>query len=207
MAQISAANQNAFLARWTRGLFSGPRHAETFCQKVRSEEQAAASQGVLLILAEEPADTDSGAQDGMFGELEVSVDERERIVSDRAKLVKKIEKLSVAGEILTEIAAMAPELALVLSGAHGGIPGNRLRIDHLKTVAAKASTQIRQAAAVAQAPGRAPRGSRRTRRPPPSSPSPPRRPPTAGGRGLGPPEAPPEPRPTRVGYREIEAVW
>jgi ParB family chromosome partitioning protein len=151
VAQISTANQNAFLARWTRGLFSGPRDAEAFCTKVRAEEQAAASQGVLLILAEEPADSDSGEQEGMFGELEVSVDERERIVSERAKLVKKIEKLSVAGEILTEIAAMDPaELAILLSGAHGGIPGNRLRIDHLKTVAAKASTNIRQAAAVAQ---------------------------------------------------------
>ncbi|WP_225846914.1 ParB/RepB/Spo0J family partition protein [Streptomyces sp. HPF1205] len=151
VAQVSQPNQNAFLARWTRGLFSGPRDAEAFCQKVRSEEQAAASQGVLLVLAEEAAHTSTDMQEGMFGELEVPVDERERVATERAKLVRKIDRLSVAGEILTEIAAMDPaELALLLSGAHGGIPGNRLKVDHLKTVAAKASTNIRQAAAVAQ---------------------------------------------------------
>ncbi|MFZ3595064.1 ParB/RepB/Spo0J family partition protein [Streptomyces sp. BH104] len=150
VAQISAANQQAFIARWTRGQFPSIRDAETFCQKVRSEEEQAKSQSVMFVLADEEAATGSGER-SMFPELELSVDERERIVSDRHKLVKKIEKLSVAGEILTEIAAMDPaELALLLSGAHGGIPGNRMRIDHLKNIAAKASTNIRQASAVAE---------------------------------------------------------
>ncbi|MFE4796216.1 ParB/RepB/Spo0J family partition protein [Streptomyces sp. NPDC056708] len=150
VSQISEKNQNAFIARWARGLFSGQRDAEAFCTKVRAEEAAAASQSVMFVLAEEVHDPDNESQGGMFAELELSIDERDQIASDRKALVRKIDNLSKAGEILSEIAAMDPgTLAILLSGAHGGIPGNRMRIDHLKDVAAKASTNIRQAAAVA----------------------------------------------------------
>ncbi|MET9321976.1 ParB/RepB/Spo0J family partition protein [Streptomyces sp. NPDC003038] len=148
-AQISPANQNAFIARWSRGQFPSIRDAEQFCQRVRTEETAAASQSVMFILAEEA--TDPGKVDeSMFPELEVDVDKREKIVSDRNKLATKIGKLGAAGEILQEIADMDPdELALLLSGLHGGIPGNRMRIDHLRQVATKASQNLAKAVTAA----------------------------------------------------------
>jgi ParB/RepB/Spo0J family partition protein len=153
VAQINAGNQAIFLGRWARGAFNGVRDAETFAQACRAEEQRIASQGSMFVLAEtihEDGQEDGAGTQGAFGEMDIPVDERDRIQGDRAALVKKIGSLSKAGEILTEIAAMDPgELALLLSGAHGGIPGNRMRIDHLKDVAAKASTRIRQAQAVA----------------------------------------------------------
>ncbi|MGW6461413.1 ParB/RepB/Spo0J family partition protein, partial [Streptomyces sp. NPDC055078] len=149
-AQISAANQNAFIARWSRGQFNSPREAEQFCQRVRNEETEAANQSVMFILAEEAAEPGKPAPEGFFPELEVDVARREQIVTDRQKLVGKIGKLGAAGEILAEIAAMdVEELAILLSGAHGGIPGNRMRIDHLKDVASKASLNIAKAATAA----------------------------------------------------------
>ncbi|WP_228980159.1 ParB/RepB/Spo0J family partition protein [Streptomyces sp. DH12] len=148
-AQISPANQNAFIARWSRGQFNTIRDAEMFCQKVRSEEEQAATQSVMFVLAEE-APTPGKAGDSMFPELEADVDRREKIISDRAKLVGKIGKLGAAGEILQEIASMDPdELAILLSGAHGGIPGNRMRIDHLRQVATKAAQNLAKAATAA----------------------------------------------------------
>ncbi|MCX4458603.1 ParB/RepB/Spo0J family partition protein [Streptomyces sp. NBC_01728] len=149
-AQISPANQNAFIARWSRGQFATIRDAEGFCQRVRAEEQDAASQSVMFVLAEDAPDP-SKVDDTMFPELaEADIDRRERIISDRNKLVGKIGKLGAAGEILQEIASMDPdELALLLSGAHGGIPGNRMRIDHLRQVATKASQNLAKAATAA----------------------------------------------------------
>lgn len=150
VAQIGAANQNAFIARWSRGQFNSPREAEQFCQRVRNEEAQAASQSVMFILAEEAQETGKAEAEGFFPELEVDVARREQIVADRQKLVGKIGKLGAAGEILTEIAAMDVDtLAILLSGAHGGIPGNRMRIDHLKEVASKASLNIAKAATAA----------------------------------------------------------
>jgi ParB/RepB/Spo0J family partition protein len=150
VAQISPANQNAFIARWTRGQFNSPREAEQFCQRVRNEETEAANQSVMFILADEAPEPGKTAPEGFFPELEVDVARREQIVADRNKLVSKIGKLGAAGEILTEIAAMdVDELAILLSGAHGGIPGNRMRIDHLKDVAGKASLNIAKAATAA----------------------------------------------------------
>ncbi|MFJ3249097.1 ParB/RepB/Spo0J family partition protein [Streptomyces sp. NPDC086782] len=150
VAQISPANQNAFIARWSRGRFNTIRDAEQFCQRVRTEEEQAASQSVMFVLAEE-APEPGKADDSMFPELdEVDVDRREKIISDRNKLVGKIGKLGAAGEILREIASMDPdELALLLAGAHGGIPGNRMRIEHLKGVATKAALNLAKAATAA----------------------------------------------------------
>ncbi|WP_405961240.1 ParB/RepB/Spo0J family partition protein [Streptomyces sp. NBC_00024] len=149
-AQISPANQNAFIARWSRGQFNSPREAEQFCQRVRTEEQEAASQSVMFVLAEDAPQPGMG-DESMFPELgEADVDRRERIISDRNRLVGKIGKLGAAGEILQEIASMdADELALLLAGAHGGIPGNRMRIDHLRQVATKASQNLAKAATAA----------------------------------------------------------
>ncbi|MDQ1018896.1 ParB/RepB/Spo0J family partition protein [Streptomyces afghaniensis] len=148
-SQISPANQNAFIARWTRGQFNSPREAEMFCTRVRNEEQAAASQSVMFVLAEDAPKADK-VDDSMFPELAVDVDKREQIVADRAKLVGRIGKLGAAGEILQEIADMDPDtLALLLSGAHGGIPGNKMRIDHLRQVATKAASNLAKAATAA----------------------------------------------------------
>ncbi|MCX4609415.1 ParB/RepB/Spo0J family partition protein [Streptomyces mirabilis] len=148
-SQISPANQNAFIARWTRGQFNSPREAEMFCTRVRNEEQEAASQSVMFVLAEDAPGADK-ADESMFPELAVDVDKREQIVADRKKLVGKIGRLEDAGKLLQEIADMDPDtLALLLSGAHGGIPGNRMRIDHLRQVATKASQNLAKAATAA----------------------------------------------------------
>ncbi|MGJ3558900.1 ParB/RepB/Spo0J family partition protein [Streptomyces sp. INA 01156] len=64
-AQISPANQNAFIARWSRGQFNSPREAEMFCTRVRNEEAAAASQSVMFVLAEETPEPGQG-NDSMF---------------------------------------------------------------------------------------------------------------------------------------------
>lgn len=86
----------------------------------------------------------------MFPELAVDVDKREQIVADRKKLVGKIGRLEDAGKILQEIADLDPDtLALLLSGAHGGIPGNKMRIDHLRQVATKAAQNLAKAATAA----------------------------------------------------------
>ncbi|MER5697821.1 ParB/RepB/Spo0J family partition protein [Streptomyces mirabilis] len=148
-SQISPANQNAFIARWTRGQFESPRVAEMFCTRVRNEEQEAASQSVMFVLAEDAPGADR-ADESMFPELAVDVDKREQIIADRSRLVGKIGKLGDAGKILQEIADMDPdELALLLSGAHGGIPGNKMRIDHLRQVATKAAASLAKAATAA----------------------------------------------------------
>lgn len=148
-SQISPANQNAFIARWTRGQFNSSREAEMFCTRVRNEEQEAASQSVMFVLAEDAPGADK-ADESMFPELAVDVDKREQIVADRKKLVGKIGRLEDAGKLLQEIADMDPDtLALLLSGAHGGIPGNRMRIDHLRQVATKASQNLAKAATAA----------------------------------------------------------
>ncbi|MEU5497953.1 ParB/RepB/Spo0J family partition protein [Streptomyces griseofuscus] len=148
-SQISPANQNAFIARWTRGQFNSPREAEMFCTRVRNEEQEAASQSVMFVLAEDAPGADK-VDDSMFPELAVDVDKREQIVADRKKLVGKIGRLEDAGKILQEIADLDPDtLALLLSGAHGGIPGNKMRIDHLRQVATKAAQNLAKAATAA----------------------------------------------------------
>lgn len=153
-SKLSPDNQARFLARHARGEFPTIREAEAFCQACRRAEEAQAQQGSFFIIADhEEAARAAGAHarpDELFT-LDLGDEERERIAADRKKLTAKIERLGQAGQILAEIAAMDPaELALLLAGAPGGgIDGHRMRVDQLRDTAAKASTTLRQAKAIA----------------------------------------------------------
>jgi len=151
VAQLNPTNQTRFLAKWTRGDFPTIRDAEAFAQAARAEEQRQEQQGSFFVLADETAgDRTSGGQDALPGSLDIPEDERERIVADRKRLVGKIDKLSVAGEILSTLATTKPEeLALLLSGTPGGVAGHRQRIEHLRDVAMKAMKNLREAQAIA----------------------------------------------------------
>lgn len=152
VGKLSNQNQVRFLARWARGDFKSARDAEAFAQALHTEEQRQEQQGSFFVLSEEAtaARKDNG-QDALPGTIDVPEEERERIVADRSKLVKKIDKLGEAGEILSLLAATdEEELALLLAGTPGGIGGHRLRIKHLQDIATKAMANLRKAEMVAE---------------------------------------------------------
>ncbi|QKW06958.1 ParB/RepB/Spo0J family partition protein [Streptomyces sp. NA04227] len=152
VANISHENQMRFLAKWTRGDFSTKRDAEAFAQAVRSEEDRRTSQGSFFVLSDEAtaAATPGGEQQLLPGAHDVTDEERERITADRIRLTKRIDKLSTAGEILSELVAADPEeLALLLAGVGGGVVGYRTRIEHLRDLTTKAIKNLRDAQAVA----------------------------------------------------------
>ncbi|MFD3978291.1 ParB/RepB/Spo0J family partition protein [Streptomyces griseus] len=148
---LSTNNQMRFLARHARGEFKSTREAEAFAQAAREEEKRQEEQGSFFVLAEEaPALPGRDSQDAIPGSLDLPEDERERITSERAKLTKKIDKLGDLGAILSELATANPEeLALLLAGTPGGVPGHMLRIEHLREVALSATKTLRQAQAIA----------------------------------------------------------
>lgn len=149
---LSPANQMRFLARHARGEFKSVREAEAFAQAARTEEKRQEEQGSFFVLAEETpaAPGGSNGQDAIPGSLDLPEDERERITAERSKLTKKIDKLGDLGAILSELATANPEeLALLLAGTPGGVPGHMLRIEHLREVALSATKTLRQAQAIA----------------------------------------------------------
>ncbi|MFD6941071.1 ParB/RepB/Spo0J family partition protein [Streptomyces goshikiensis] len=148
---LNANNQMRFLTRHARGEFKSTRDAEAFAQAARNEEKRQEEQGSFFVLAEETPDAaKAGGQESLPGSIEVPEEERERIHTERAKVTKKIDKLADAGAILSELATMDPEeLALLLAGTPGGIPGHALRIEHLRDVALRATKTLRQAQAIA----------------------------------------------------------
>lgn len=148
---LSTSNQLRFLARHARGEFKSTREAEAFAQAAREEEKRQEEQGSFFVLAEEaPATPGRDSQDAIPGSLDLPEDERERITSERAKLTKKIDRLGDLGAILSELATANPEeLALLLAGTPGGVPGHMLRIEHLREVALSATKTLRQAQAIA----------------------------------------------------------
>ncbi|MGO4747494.1 ParB/RepB/Spo0J family partition protein [Streptomyces sp. 2MCAF27] len=152
VGKLSNHNQVRFLARWVRGDFKSARDAEAFAQALHTEEKRQEEQGSFFVLSEEAAAArKENAQDALPGSLDVPEEERERIITDRSKLVGKIDKLGQAGEILSLLAASDPEeLALLLAGTPGGIGGHRLRIKHLQDIATKAMANLRKAEMVAE---------------------------------------------------------
>lgn len=147
---LNCENQMRFLVRHTRGEFKSTRDAEAFAQAARNEEKRQEEQGSFFVLAEEAATAKGDAQDALPGSLDVPDDERERITVERARLTKKIDRLGDAGSILAELATADPEeLALLLAGTPGGVPGHQLRVEHLRDVALRAVKNLRQAQAIA----------------------------------------------------------
>ncbi|MER6828840.1 ParB/RepB/Spo0J family partition protein [Streptosporangium sp. NPDC000563] len=154
VACLAADNQNRFLARFTRGEFPTVRDAEAFAQACRKAEEEQASQGSFFVLSEDAVETmrtsGGGQQADLLGGLDLPDDKREQLAADRRLLLGKIDRLSAAGAILAEIATMDPaELAMLLAGAPGGLPAQRMRVDYLKEMTGKATTALRQASAVA----------------------------------------------------------
>ncbi|MFD9422258.1 MULTISPECIES: ParB/RepB/Spo0J family partition protein [unclassified Streptomyces] len=148
---LNTGNQMRFLARHARGEFRSTREAEAFAQAARDEEKRQEEQGSFFVLAEEsPEAPGDDRQEALPGSLDVPEGERERIAAERSKLTKKIDKLGDLGAILSELATANPEeLALLLAGTPGGVPGHMLRIEHLREVALRATKTLRQAQAIA----------------------------------------------------------
>ncbi|WP_328434553.1 DUF3560 domain-containing protein [Streptomyces sp. NBC_00425] len=148
---LSCDNQMRFLAKYARGAFPNDRAAEEFVKACRAEEKRRSEQGSFFVLADETAQADGGTQEEIPGAHDVSEEERERIGMERSTLTKKIDRLSTAGEILSELATADPEeLALLLGGTPGGVAGHELRIEHLKKLIGKASSNLRKAQAIAE---------------------------------------------------------
>ncbi|MFI0827251.1 ParB/RepB/Spo0J family partition protein [Streptomyces roseolus] len=146
---LNTDNQMRFLTRYTRGEFKSTRDAEAFAQAARAEEKRVEEQGSFFVLADEAAAPKNG-QEALPGSLDLPESEREKIVADRTKLTGRIDKLSVAGEILSELANADPEtLALLLAGTPGGVPGHAQRIEHLRELTLRAQKNLRQAQAIA----------------------------------------------------------
>ncbi|MEU7323381.1 ParB/RepB/Spo0J family partition protein [Streptomyces griseoviridis] len=151
VSKLSCENQMRFLAKYARGHFANDRAAEEFVKACLAEEKRRESQGSFFVLAGEDEEVDGGTQEGIPGAHDVSEDERERIMDERAKLTKKIDRLSSAGEILSELATADPEeLALLLAGTPGGVPGHQMRMDHLAKLIGKVGANLRKAQAHAE---------------------------------------------------------
>ncbi|MFF1962917.1 ParB/RepB/Spo0J family partition protein [Streptomyces sp. NPDC058232] len=149
-SQLSCDNQLRFLAKYARGAFSSDRDAEAFVKAARIEEERRESQGSFFVLADETPAKSGDVQESLPGAHDVPEEERERIIADRSKLTKKIDKLSTAGEILSELATADPEeLALLLAGVAGGVGAHQHRIEHLRSLTAKVIKNLRDAQAIA----------------------------------------------------------
>ncbi|MFI9026333.1 ParB/RepB/Spo0J family partition protein [Streptomyces sp. NPDC053560] len=151
VSKLSTDNQARFIAKYLRGQFASTRDAEAFVNACRAEEERRASQGSFFVLADETtASPTRDAQAALPGAHDVSDDERERIIADRTRLTKRVDKLSTAGEILSELVAADPdELAALLAGVGGGVAGYRQRIEHLRDLTTKAIKNLRDAQAIA----------------------------------------------------------
>ncbi|GAA2948466.1 ParB/RepB/Spo0J family partition protein [Kitasatospora cinereorecta] len=149
-AQLSERNQIRFLSRYTQGGFANDRDAEAFVKACRAEEERRESQGSFFVLSEESPAKKGDVQESILGDHDVPEEERERIVSERSKLTKKIERLSAAGEILAELATADPEeLALLLAGAAGGVEVHSKRMAHLRKLTGQVISNLTKAQAIA----------------------------------------------------------
>lgn len=149
-SQLSCDNQLRFLAKYARGAFNSDRDAEAFVKAARIEEERRESQGSFFVLADETPAKPGDVQESLPGAHDVPEEERERIIADRSKLTKKIDKLSTAGEILSELATADPEeLALLLAGVAGGVGAHQHRIEHLRNLTTKVIKNLRDAQAIA----------------------------------------------------------
>ncbi|MEV5930955.1 ParB/RepB/Spo0J family partition protein [Streptomyces cellulosae] len=147
---LNCDNQMRFLTRYARGEFKSTRDAEAFAQAARAEEKKQEEQGSFFVLADEAAAGSKDGQESIPGSLDLPESEREKLVADRSKLVGKIDKLSLMGEILSELATADPEtLAVLLAGTPGGVPGHQLRIEHLRELTMRAHKNLRSAQAIA----------------------------------------------------------
>jgi ParB family transcriptional regulator, chromosome partitioning protein len=153
VAALSPDNQHQFLTRHTRGQFLNGRDATAFAKRLAAAEREHAEQGGFFVMADPPA-APAGAKTAATARqlpvLDLPDVERDRIATDRGKLLRKIDKLGDAGATLSEIAGMhADELSILLDGAPGGIDATYRRLELLRTAAWKAMANLREARAAA----------------------------------------------------------
>jgi ParB/RepB/Spo0J family partition protein len=135
VARLSPAAQQRFLHKLVRGEFPTARDAEAFAQACRNAE--------------------TNQQTDIFGEAnEMSEERKAKVTADRARLVRKVDQLANAGQILSDLARTDPaELALLLASLPGGVTGYRLRAEHIRDAASKAAAALRKAGALAAVAG------------------------------------------------------
>jgi len=132
VARLSPAAQQRFLRKWVRGEFPTVRDAEAFAAACRTVE--------------------ANPQDDLFAVETMTDERREQIVARRRQVTSRIDRLATAGEILADLAHADPaELALVLAGTPGGVPGHQMRVQHLRDAASKALATLRRASGLAAA--------------------------------------------------------
>lgn len=132
VCRLDADTQHRFLVKWARGDMKSARDAEEFARACKHVE----AQGGFFTL--DPAEHTEEVQ--------------EKVATERRRVVSRIEKLAVAGEILSELAETDPvELAKILGGAEGGVCAYQDRVLHLRAVAGRATTALRKAAAIVAA--------------------------------------------------------
>ncbi|KQW13721.1 hypothetical protein ASD08_30730 [Streptomyces sp. Root369] len=147
---LNCDNQMRFLTRYTRGEFKSTRDAEAFAQAARTEEKRVEEQGSFFVLADEATSESTDSQEALPGSLDLPETRREKIMEDRAKLLKKIDKLGLLGEILSDLANAKPaDLALLLAGTPGGLPGHQTRVEHVRELTLRATKNLREAQAIA----------------------------------------------------------
>ena len=133
LCKLSGDGQAAFLRKLARGEFARIADADAFLQAVRRIEN-----NVQVDMFAVPGEPDE--------------ERREKIAGVRRRVTSNIDRLGAAGQILFDLAAMdAAELAAALEGAPGGVEAWRQRVDHLQAAAGKASSLLRNAAAIAAA--------------------------------------------------------
>ncbi|MFC7791373.1 ParB/RepB/Spo0J family partition protein [Streptomyces cinereoruber] len=149
-AQLSERNQMRFLSRYAQGGFANDRDAEAFVKACRAEEERLESQGSFFVLTEQTPARKGDVQESILGDHDVPQEERDRIASERTALLKKVDRLSAAGEILAELATADPEeLALLLAGAAGGVEVHSKRMGHLRKLTGQVIANLTKAQAIA----------------------------------------------------------
>lgn len=132
VCRLSINAQHTFLRKLARGEFSNADAAAAFAQACRERETV--------------------DQGGLFDVQEMTDEEREQVTARRKTIVRKVDQLSRAGEILHDLASADPaDLALLLTAEPGGIAGYIQRLDLLRDTAAKAVAKLVKARAVAEA--------------------------------------------------------
>jgi ParB family chromosome partitioning protein len=130
VAKLSPAAQQEFLHKLVHGKFPTARDAEAYAKAVR--------------------DAETNEQGNLFQVAEVTPEHREKVAATRKRITTKMDQLARAGEILAELAGMAPEdLAEALASAPGGVAAYRLRAEHIAAAATRTAVNLRKAAAIA----------------------------------------------------------
>lgn len=147
ISELSKDAQHRVLGLWGRGEFANTRDAVAFVKATAKQQKAQAAQ------RKDSADGTADGSDGQGALVLVDQPANPALMAQRRGIVVgRIQRLDSAGAILQELANTPPEeLAKILAGADGGPAKYRDSVKHLKNMASKAESALRQAAAIAAA--------------------------------------------------------